>query len=176
MFSYRNIIYFRENYFSNCQFSTGSTVPKFWPETFIYVVAVNLNNFDPKTEKLIKQTEIDHLAPDQLGWNWKSSDEDEFPWTGSFREELSDSLPLSSAETVYMFYLNWQTFIQTSIMCNVNILSINYIAPLSSLSSHQRNFLLRQFPYQPRSQQTTGINQEDFWQLEIRGSTWLLCL
>ena len=30
--------------------------------------------------------------------------------------------------TVYMFYLNWQTFIQTSIMCNVNILSINYIA------------------------------------------------
>ena len=31
-------------------------------------------------------------------------------------------------KTVYMFYLNWQTFIQTSIMCNVNILSINYIA------------------------------------------------
>lgn len=31
-----------------------------------------------------------------------------------------------------MFYLNWQTFIQTSIMCNVNILSINYIALLHS--------------------------------------------
>ena len=159
MFSYRNIIYWRENYFSNCQFSTGSTVPKFWPETFIYVVAVNLNNFDPKTEKLIKQTEIDHLAPDQLGWNWKSSDEDEFPWTGSFREELSDSLPLSSAETVYMFYLNWQTFIQTSIMCNVNILSINYIAPTSKISSPPTRETFYSADFHTSSQPADNRNQ-----------------
>ena len=39
----------------------------------------------------------------------------------------TDMLP-TPLKTVYMFYLNWQTFIQTSIMCNVNILPINYIA------------------------------------------------
>ena len=45
--------------------------------------------------------------------------------------EVSDSVSPSlyrRTVTVYMFYLNWQTFRQTSIMCNVNILSINYIA------------------------------------------------
>ena len=46
----------------------------------------------------------------------------------------TDMLP-TPLKTVYMFYLNWQTFIQTSIMCNVNILSINYIAPTSKISS-----------------------------------------
>ena len=56
--------------------------------------------------------------------------------------EVSDSVSPSlyrRAVTVYMFYLNWQTFIQTSIMCNVNILSINYIAT-SLLHSSLENF------------------------------------
>ena len=50
----------------------------------------------------------------------------------------TDMLP-TPLKTVYMFYLNWQTFIQTSIMCNVNILSINYIAT-SLLHSSLENF------------------------------------
>ena len=77
------------------------------------------------------------------------------------------------SETVYMFYLNWQTFIQTSIMCNVNILSINYIAPLSNISSPptRETFYSANFH---SSQQTTGINPEDFRQFHFRAGEYLL--
>ena len=51
----------------------------------------------------------------------------------------TDMLP-TPLKTVYMFYLNWQTFIQTSIMCNVNILPINYIATSLRLVYTNSNF------------------------------------
>ena len=71
----------------------------------------------------------------------------------------TDMLP-TPLKTVYMFYLNWQTFIQTSIMCNVNILSINYIAPLPHLLPLEKLFT-QQISIPAK---TSGINQEDFKQ------------
>ena len=74
--------------------------------------------------------------------------------------EVSEWSGVTLSETVYMFYLNWQTFIQTSIMCNVNILSINYIAPLPHRLPLEKLFT-QQISIPAK---TSGINQEDFKQ------------
>ena len=91
---------------------------KFWPETDIYVGDSIIMNI-AESEKLINLQSISEDLKLKV-WRWR--------WIPREWKFLTLCLPAyHGAETVYMFYLNWQTFRQTSIMCNVNILSINYI-------------------------------------------------
>ena len=143
----------RQNNFWNCQFSTGSTVPEFWPRDFIYVkwFMVHFWNIYCSTDLDLLVIEVgiykigvsyEHAMFNQDFWlhvvlkaglmMCTVDDDIDILWE-------TDMLP-TPLKTVYMFYLNWQTFIQTSIMCNVNILPINYIATSLRLVYTNSNF------------------------------------